>query len=650
LRLLGAVIMASLIGGASGTATGEAQYRKLTAVPFTEVRIEDDFWAPRLRTTREKTLPHNLMWCENTGRISNFAKAAGSVEGEFKGIYFNDSDVYKVLEGAAYVLATHPDRKLERQVDEIIEKVAGAQQDDGYLNSYYTLVEPENRWTNLRDKHELYCAGHLFEAAVAHYRATGKRTLLSVACKFADHIDSIFGPDKRSGVPGHEEIELALVKLYGVTGEERYLKLAQFFLDERGRGRGRELYGDYCQDHKPIREQSEICGHAVRAMYLYSGVADIAGITGDRRYIEAMERIWDDVVHRKMYITGGIGPSASNEGFTVAYDLPNETAYAETCASIGMVFWNHRLNLLHADGRFADIVERALYNGLLSGISLDGERFFYVNPLASRGKHHRKPWYACACCPTNMVRFLPTVGGYIYAHSENGIYVNLYVASTAEVPLQDTLVTMTQDTRYPWDGDVKITIEPASDATFDICLRIPGWCKDPRLRVNGRPLSDFEVEKGYARIRREWHPGDTIELELAMPIERMKAHPNVTANTGRVALQRGPMVYCLEAVDNGGTVFQLSLAREAELVAEHRPQLLGGVTVIRGTAVVSCAGNWNNMLYRPIAEPKTVKCVAVPYYSWDNRERGEMIVWLPETPDLAEISGADTGTPQSKEE
>jgi len=643
-------MMASLIGGASNMAAAEAQYWKLSAVPFTDVRIEDEFWAPRLRTTREKTLPHNLMWCEKTGRISNFAKAGGMMKGKFRGIYFNDSDVYKVLEGASYVLATHPDRKLEKQVDEIIEKIASAQQDDGYLNTYYTLVEPENRWTNLRDKHELYCAGHLFEAAVAHYRATGKRTLLSVACKFADLIDSVFGPDKRSGVPGHEEIELALVKLYGVTGEKRYLELAQFFLDERGRGRNRELYGDYCQDHKPIREQAEICGHAVRAMYLYSGVADIAGITGDKGYISAMERIWEDVVHRKMYITGGIGPSASNEGFTVAYDLPNENAYAETCASIGMVLWNHRLNLLHADGRFADIVERVLYNGLLSGISLDGEKFFYVNPLASRGKHHRKPWYGCACCPTNMVRFLPTVGGYVYAHSTDGIYVNLYVASSVKVPLECTVVKLTQDTQYPWDGNVRIAVEPASAATFEIFLRIPGWCKEAQLRVNGRPVSNFEVDKGYARIRREWHPGDTIELELAMPIQRMKAHPNVTADVGRVALQRGPIVYCLEAVDNGGTVLQLSLPRDTELIAEHRRALLAGVTVIMGSALAPSAESWDGLLYRPVAEPKRVRFVAVPYYSWDNRAPGEMIVWLPESPQLAEILAARSETAGSKKE
>jgi len=626
--------------GAVWTAVeAQEQYQELSAVPFTEVRIDDEFWTPKLQTVRKKTLPHNLKFCERTGRLSNFAKAGGLMEGKFRGIYFNDSDVYKVLEGAAYALATHPDKELDKQVDEIIAWIAAAQEKNGYLNSYYTLAEPNKKWTNLRDKHELYCAGHLFEAAVAHYRATGKRTLLDVACKFADRIDSIFGPGERHGVPGHEEIELALVKLWRATGEKRYLKLAQFFLDERGRKRGRRLYGDYCQDHKPIEAQSEICGHAVRAMYLYSGVADVAAITGDTGYVDTMERIWRDVVLRKMYVTGGIGPSASNEGFTVAYDLPNEEAYAETCASIGMVLWNHRLNLLHADARFADVVERVLYNGLLSGLSLDGEKFFYVNPLASQGKHHRKPWYNCACCPTNVVRFMPTVGGYVYAHSDDDIYVNLYVAGSSTVRLKDTSVELTQQTRYPWDGHVKIIVEPAVSATFDVCVRIPAWCEGAGLKVNGEAVDKFEFDKGYARINREWKPGDMIELELPMPIERIEAHPNVKANVGRVALQRGPIVYCLEAVDNGGSVMQLSVPRDAKLTAEHRPGLLGGVTVVRGTASTE---GWHEQLYRPVGRAREVNFTAVPYYAWDNREPGEMVVWLPETIASAEMAA---GTP-----
>jgi len=639
-----------MIGTFCSVVEAQEQHQKLTAVPFTDVRIDDEFWAPRLQTVREKTLPHNLKFCERTGRLSNFAKAGGLMAGEFKGIYFNDSDVYKVLEGAAYSLSSHLDKELDRQVDEIIGWIGSAQEENGYLNSYYTLAEPDKKWTNLKDKHELYCAGHLFEAAVAHHGATGKRTLLDIACKFADHIDSIFGPGKRHGVPGHEEIELALVKLWRATGEERYLKLAQFFLDERGRPRERQLYGDYCQDHKPIEKQSEICGHAVRAMYLYSGVADVAAITGDKGYMEATERIWRDVVFRKMYVTGGIGPSASNEGFTVAYDLPNDSAYAETCASIGMVLWNHRLNLLDGDARFADLVERVLYNGLLSGLSLDGEKFFYVNPLASQGTHHRKPWYSCACCPTNVVRFMPTVGAYVYAHAGDGIYVNLYVAGRANVPLKDTSVALTQQTRYPWEGNVKIVVEPITSATFDMCLRIPAWCESPRCKVNGEMLSDLKLENGYARVSRKWKRGDSIELELPMPIKRIEAHPNVKADAGRVALQRGPIIYCLEAVDNSGHVKHLALPRDAKLTAEHRSGLLGGVTVIKGSAITASAEDWTNTLYRNIACSRPVDFVAVPYCTWDNREPGEMVVWIPETIALTESSLSLTVSSDSQKE
>ncbi len=375
----------------------------LTSVPFTDVKFTDKFWAPRIEINRTVTLPQCFYQCEITNRIKNFEIAGGLAEGKFEGIFFNDSDVYKVIEGAAYTLSIYPDPKLDEYLDDLISKIALAQQKDGYLNTYFTLVEPDKRWTNLPVMHELYCAGHLFEAAVAHYRATGKRNLLDVAIRFADYIDSVFGEDRLIGVPGHEEIELALVKLYEVTGEKRYLNLAKFFIDKKGSGQ------DYNQDHIPVREQSEIVGHAVRAMYLYAGVADIAKYTGDESLIATMDRIWHDVTERKMYITGGIGPSAHNEGFTVPYDLPNETAYAETCAAIGMAFWNHRLLLLHGQSKYADLLEKVLYNGSISGVSLDGANFFYVNPLASRGNHHRQPWFGCACCPTNVVRFIPQI-------------------------------------------------------------------------------------------------------------------------------------------------------------------------------------------------------------------------------------------------
>ena len=614
-----------------------AEQQKLSAVPLTDVRIDDVFWAPRQRVTREKTLPHNFKMCEETGRIDHFVKAAGRMEGKFEGYFFNDSDVYKVLEGAAYALMLERDPELERYVDEVIAKIAAAQEPNGYLNTYFALTDAEERWSNLRVRHELYCAGHLIEAAVAHYQATGQRTLLDVAVKFADLIDSLFGPDNRHDIPGHEEIELALVKLARLTGEERYNKLAEFFIEQRGRAEQRDLYGDYCQDHLPVREQSEIAGHAVRAMYLCSGVADIAALTGDQGYIDAMDRIWEDVVQRKMYITGGIGPSAHNEGFTVPYDLPNDTAYAETCASIGMILWNHRLNLLHGDARYADVLEQVLYNGFLSGISLDGVKFFYTNPLGSKGNHHRRGWYNCACCPPNALRLLLSLGGYVYAHSDDAIYVNLYVNSSAKIPVAGTTVTLRQETQYPWDGKVRIMVDPAESAEFEICLRIPGWSRYVTTGLDdGRTPARTILHDGYARIQRKWKRGDVANLDLPMPIRRIAANPRVRANTGKVALQRGPLVYCLEAADNGGHVRNLTLPRNARLRAQHRPDLLGRVTVIRGTALATGNEGWDDDLYRHAAEAESADFVAIPYYAWDNRAAGEMVVWLPESPLLLE--------------
>ncbi|HUW61475.1 MAG TPA: beta-L-arabinofuranosidase domain-containing protein [Candidatus Bathyarchaeia archaeon] len=632
----------------------------LTAVPFTDVTVEDTFWAPRLEAARQNTLPANFKWCEDTGRIGNFQKASGAIEGKFEGIYFNDSDVYKVIEGASYMLHASPDPKLDAYLDDLIAKIAAAQQPDGYLNTYFTLVEPDKRWADLPVKHELYCAGHMFEAAVAHYRATGKRTFLDVACRFADYIDSVFGPGKKYGVPGHEEIELALVKLYQATGERRYLDLAKFFIDERGRTDHRASYGDYCQDHLPVRNQREIAGHAVRAMYLYSGVADVARLTGDQPLVDTMDRIWDDVVLRKMYITGGIGPSAKNEGFTVAYDLPNDSAYAETCASIGMALWNHRLNLLHADAKYADIVEQVAYNGLLSGLALDGEHYFYVNPLASRGAHNRQPWFGCACCPTNLVRWVPSLPGYVYARDKSGLYVNLYVAGSGKVSMPRGEVTISQQTNYPWDGAIRLTFMLPKPATFTLNLRIPGWCENYTVAVDAHSLATEvgtetltpPVRNGYARIERRWAPGDTITLNLAMPVRRVYANPHVAADVGRVALQRGPIVYCLEGMDNAGRVRSMALPPDEPVTAEYRPDLLGGVTVLTGRALARLPENWNGAaparLYKTGVAFEEVDFTAVPYCVWDNRDPGPMVVWLPEAPSLAEEPPIPTIANQSR--
>jgi DUF1680 family protein len=637
--------VSAILALAACAAAAAGQSGALRAVAFTDVRIADEFWSTRIETNRTRSIPHNFKWCRQTGRFTNFAKAGKVMKGKFEGIYFNDSDVYKLLEGASYSLQAHPDPKLEKQVDEVIAWIAAAQEPNGYLNSYYTLKAPYQKWTHLRHMHELYCAGHLFEAAVAHYRATGKRTLLDVAVKFADRIDEIFGPDDRHDVPGHEEIELALVKLSQATGEKKYFDLAKFFLDIRGRtGKRRpKTYGPYCQDHQPVVEQSEPTGHAVRAMYLYAGMADVAAATGDKAYIEALGRLWMNTVERKMYITGAVGSTRRGEAFGGNYDLPNATAYAETCASIGMCLWNHRMNLLHADARYADAFERSLFNGVLAGIDLGGEKFFYVNPLASEGKHHRQEFFGCACCPTNVVRFIPSVPGYVYAASDTAVYVNLYTAGTGEVSVGEGKVELKQQTRYPWDGNVKITVKPDAHLggdEFDVMLRIPAWTVAkapadalyqpepmdvgkvaPTIRVNGEAVANPEMVKGYARLSRKWQAGDTIELHLPMPVRRVRAHPSVSANAGRVALQRGPIVYCFESADNPDGVDRRYLPADAAMTAEFRKDLLGGVTVIKTKARATPADG---------AKETDVEMTAIPYYAWDHREAGPMAVWMAE--------------------
>ena len=632
MRWLVLIVVVLVMFGSSAVSGQEKTRAKLRAVPPSQVQIDDEFWKPRLDTNRTSTLPHNLKQCEKTGRISNFAKAGGLAEGKYEGRFYNDSDVYKVLEGAAHILASGRDEKIEAQIDAIIDKIAAAQQPDGYMNAYYTLMEPDKRWTNLYKMHELYCAGHMFEAGVEYARATGKTKLLEVCKKMADHIDSIFGHGKRIGTPGHEEIELALVKLWQETGEERYRKLAEFFVEVRGKDASDETKekAEYRQAQAPVKEQTEIVGHAVRAMYLYAGVADVAALTGDTGYFEALERIWQDVAYRKMYITGGVGARRHGEAFGGAYELPNDSAYAETCAGIGLAFWNHRLLMLYGEGRFADVLERTLYNAVLSSVSLKGDTFFYVNPLASDGTHERKEWFDTACCPTNIVRVLPQVASYVYAQTDDSIWVNLYVAGNAKIKLGNNDVKLTQTTRYPWSREVKILVEPVSPEEFSINLRIPDWCKGASLRLNRRYLPGATPVNGYVAIHRKWHAGDTIELDLPMPIRRIQAHPKVAAGRGRVAIQRGPIVYCLEAVDNGGKVFNLALPRDAKLRAMFEPDLLGGVMVIKGMGVAAEDRDWTNKLYQPVPTTSETEITAVPYCVWNNRTKGEMVVWIPE--------------------
>ena len=619
------------------------------SVPFTQVTLSDDFWAPRLETNRSATLPIEYAQCRDTGRLDAFKLNWQPGQEPVPHIFW-DSDVAKWIEAASYSLSTHPDAQLAARLDEVAALVAGAQQPDGYLNTHYTVVEPGKRWTNLRDRHELYCAGHLIEACVAHYQATGQRILLDVACRYADYIRTVFGagPEQKHGYPGHEEIELALVKLYRATGERRYLDLSQYFIDERGRqpyyydqeavARGDDpsaywakTYA-YLQAHQPVREQEHVTGHAVRAMYLYSAMADLAGEIGDASLLRACEKLWAHLVTRNLYVTAGIGPSSHNEGFTGDYDLPNQSAYAETCAAVGLVFWSHRLLQLTGDGQYADVMERALYNGALAGVSLDGERFFYVNPLASRGDHHRQAWFDCACCPPNIARLLASLGQYVYSSNADTVAVHLYVQGHAQMEVAGQALTIKQTTRYPWDGQIEITLEPQAPVEFALKLRLPGWCNAAHLAVNGETVDiTLLAAQGYITVRRQWQAGDKVTLNLEMPVERVYAHPQVGQDVGAVALQRGPLVYCLEQADQAEPVQRLRLPAGAALSSRFEPGLLGGVVVITGEAAAVDESDWGSQLYRAQAPSQhAVQLKAVPYYAWDNREAGGMQVWLPE--------------------
>jgi DUF1680 family protein len=620
------------------------------AVPWTDVTIDDCFWAPRQRVTRERTLPHIYRQCESTGRIDALRLAWQPGQEPVPHIFW-DSDVAKWLEAASYSLGTHPDTALAAHVDGVIALLAAAQQPDGYLNSHFTAVQPGKRWTNLRDAHELYCAGHLIEAGVAHYAATGQRTLLDIVRRYADGIDAAFGraPGQRRGYCGHEEIELALVKLYHATGDERYLRLSHYFVDERGREpyyfdleeaeRGPEGAAqrwrptrEYNQTHRPVREQHQVVGHAVRAMYLYSAMADLAGETADGTLLDACRRLWRHLGATRLYLTGGIGSSGDNEGFTADYDLPNEAAYAETCAAIGLVLWAHRMALLEGDARYADVMECALYNGVLSGVALDGTRFFYENPLASAGDVARQPWYECACCPPNLARLLASLGGYIYATTDAEVAVQLYVGGSVHLSVAGHTILARQETDYPWDGAVALSMETDRPLSFALLLRVPGWCQEPAVRLNGAALDLVGVvSRGYARIEREWRDGDRVELDLPMPVARIYADPRVAADVGCVAVQRGPLVYCFEAADNDAALQRIVLPRVADLSAHVAPALLDGVTVITGTALTPSAANWGGALYRaqpPALDPTPIS--AIPYYAWANREPGPMRVWLHE--------------------
>lgn len=634
--------------------------------------VQDEFWGRYIRLVQDTVIPYQyealhdrVPGAEPSHAIANFEIAAGRREGGFRGWVFQDSDVAKWLEAVGYSLSIKRDPELERQADEMIDLVGEAQFEDGYLNTYFTLKEPGKRWTNLMDCHELYCAGHFIEAAVAYYEATGKDKLLNIVRRLVDHIETVFGPEegKLKGYDGHQEIELALVKLYRLTGEEKYLRLSSFFIDQRGqepnflkqeweqRGRVTHWTGTatnsidlgYNQAHIPVREQSVALGHSVRAVYMYTAMADLARLTGDDTLREACERLWNNMTDKQMYITGGIGSTHHGEAFTFDYDLPNDTVYAETCASIGLIFFAKRMLELTPDARYADVMERALYNNVLGSMAQDGKHYFYVNPLevwpqacsCNPGKHHvkseRQGWFGCACCPPNVARLLTSLNQYIYTVHGDTLYTNLYIGSELKTTLGGMEVALSQQSRFPWDGTISLKVNPAQAGEFGIALRIPSWSSDFTVRVNGEAADVESLQQGYAVIRRGWQAGDILELTLPMEAHRIFAHPNLRTDAGLTAIQRGPLVYCLEAADNGEPLSSISLSKTGEFTEAFDDELLGGAVVVRAEGSRVAEQTWNGGLYsRTRAARQPVTVTAVPYYLWGNRGSGEMRVWIPE--------------------
>lgn len=614
--------------------TSHSPHAQLQPLALNDVRLQDTFWVPRLEVNRKVTLLFQYQQCEETGRLDNFRRAGGTYQGPFQGTFFNDSDVYKWVEAASWSLATHPDPELTEQVDKVIALIAAAQEENGYLNTYFMFERAAERWTDLRVMHEMYCAGHLIQAAVAHHRATGSKSLLNVAVRLADHILATFGPNARSGACGHPEIELALVELARDTGDTRYLQEAQFFIDQRGQHLPNMSGKEYDQDHAPIREQAEIVGHAVRALYLYAGATDIYAETGEAALQNALEALWHNFTERKMYITGGAGARYEGEAFGHDYELPNDRAYTETCAAIASLMWNWRLLQLKGEARFADMIETALYNGILSGTSLTGEEYFYQNPLADNGKHRRQPWFKTACCPPNIARLFASLPGYLYSTSEEGLWVHLYIASTATATLSNgQSITIQQQTNYPWESEIQLTLQLQEPARFSLFARIPAWATEAAVKINGVP-ADTEIQPGsYARLHRTWQSGDVIEISLPQPVRLVESNPLVANNRHRVAVMRGPLVYCVEQADQSGCdIRDIVLPTKSDWQIVNRPDLLGGIVTIQ-TEAYAAQDSEQHTLYRPYGSStptlKPVQLTAIPYYAWANRDAGAMQVWLP---------------------
>lgn len=640
-----------------GAAYAQTKDYPIKPVSFTDVKLSDKFWTSRIETNRTVTIPASFARCENTGRVKNFEMAAAR-SGKFCTKFpFDDTDIYKTIEGAAYSMAVHPDAKLDAYVDSLITIVGKAQESDGYLYTARTIdpLHPHpwsgpERWVKENElSHELYNSGHMFEAAAAHYLATNKRNFLDIALKNADLLVKTFGPGKRHVAPGHEIVEMGLVRLYRITGKKEYLDLAKFFIDERGHRTYDKTSTDewkngmYWQDNEPVIAQDDAEGHAVRAMYLYSGMADVAALTGDKEYITAIDKIWNNMVGKKIYVQGGIGAVPGGERFGADYELPNTTAYNETCAAIGDVFWNQRMFLLHGESKYIDVLEKVLYNGLISGVGLDGKTFFYTNAMqVTNGiTHHelepeRSGWFECSCCPTNMARFLPSLSGYMYAQKGNSVFVNLFIAGTANVEVGNKKVSIVQSNNYPWNGALSFAVTPETPTSFAIRIRIPGWARAEAipsdlyafqtksaakisLKLNGKALA-YKVENGYAVINRQWKKGDNVQLNLPMEVKKVVANQALVDDKGKTALQRGPIMYCAEWKDNGGTVSNLAIPANATFKPVAEPGLLNGVTVLKGQVLSETKGE----------AAKKVELTAIPYYSWANRGKGEMTVWFPE--------------------
>jgi len=659
--------------GVAGILCGKPAYTQLRSdypiqpVPFTQVHVMDNFWAPKINVNAGITIPYTLEQCRRYGRIDNFLRAAGKLPPDTMTAYpFDDTDLYKIIEGASYSLQAKKNPALEKYLDTLIAIIAAAQEPDGYLYTFRTMKAPKphewigsRRWEKEEDlSHELYNAGHLYESAVAHYQATGKKNLLNIAIKNADLLVKTFGPGKEEKFPGHEIVETGLTKLYRATGKKQYLELAKFFLDLRGKEG--HMNQEYSQSHIKVIDQHEAVGHAVRATYMYTGMADVAALTGDKQYLSAIDDIWNDVVDGKIYITGGIGATNNGEAFGKAYDLPNMSAYAETCAAIANVYWNSRMFLLHGDSKYIDVLERILYNGLLSGVSLSGDHFFYPNPLASLGQHQRSAWFSCACCISNMTRFLPSMPGYVYAQNKNDLYVNLFVGSISAIKLPAGRISIIQQTNYPWDGVNEITINPLQKTQFALHIRIPGWSMDKpipgnlyvdenksstsfTILLNGKPVK-YQLIKGYAVVDRTWNKGDKISLTLPMDVKKVVADNNVQADKDRFALQMGPVVYCLESPDNkDSAVMNIVVDKNAAIQTVYKPDLLKGVMTLqtKGTSTK-----------RQLNSDELVKSqqevTAIPYYSWANRGPSEMEVWIPYNESAARPKPAPTIASKSK--